>query len=245
LDFRYIHFYQDSVLPPDANFVADQAAKIFPGCKVDAIEGFAGHGGVDNFMQKCDGAKISEVKQPFEKQPKPEPGGVPLYDGFALQQLLRASISGNECDSDHVHIIITDLLTCTFDEADWRYHARPVICGTPSIISSSGIVEGPARPKEYYFQARPGLIDPKLVKKEYEGRFIDSGDPRLTSAALEYSLQALFFFITDGEPFCENENCRLFNAHWQEEIIRTIANPVFCTKHGEMLNKFNARRSRQ
>ena len=148
MDFRYVHFYQDSVLPPDANIIAGQAKRIFPGCRFDVREGFPEYWAVDNFGQICDAARISEVKQPFEKQPKTELRGVPLYDGFVLQQVLRTLISGNECDSEHVHIIITDLLTCTFDEDDWRYHDRPVICGMPSIVSLSGIVERTAKPKE-------------------------------------------------------------------------------------------------
>jgi hypothetical protein len=36
-----------------------------------------------------------------------------------------------------------------------RHHARPIICGSPIIISTASIVEGPARPKAYYFEQMP------------------------------------------------------------------------------------------
>ena len=43
-----------------------------------------------------------------------------MYDGFELQKILRYL---ND-DSEILHIIITNRLTCTFDERDGRYHAR-------------------------------------------------------------------------------------------------------------------------
>jgi hypothetical protein len=242
LDFRHIHIYQDSVSAIDANFVSSNVASIFPSCSVEVRGAFEKYWGADNLAQECEYARILDVKQPFEKQPKPDTGAALLYDGFVLQTLFRSAISDAELGSEHVHIIMTDRLTCTFDEDDWRYHARPVICGIPSIVSSAGIVEGPARPKEYYFMARPGFAGSDSAMKEFQGRFIDYGDPRASSAALEYCLQAIFFFIADGVPFCENRKCRLFNAHWQEDLVAVINNPTFCESHMQLLNKFNAAR---
>ena len=59
-------------------------------------------------------------------------------------------INENESNTDHVHIVFEDRLICTFSEEDWRYHARTIIAGNPSIISTAGIVEAPAKPKEWY-----------------------------------------------------------------------------------------------
>lgn len=241
MDFHYIHFYQND-LAIDTNSIANHVSSIFPHCSIDVREAFESRWGATDFAQECEHARIIDIKQLFEKQPKADTSSAPLYDGFVLQQLFRSAISGNERDSDHVHIVMTGMLTCTFDEDDWRYHARPVICGTPSIISSSGIVEGPARPKEYYYMARPGLVGLDSAAKAFRGRFIDYGDPMLNSAVLEYCIQAIFFFITDGEPFCEDKTCRLFNAHWQEDLMAVIANPAFCDTHSQLLNKFNAKR---
>ena len=242
MDLRYIHLYrEDSVSDLDADFIADKVAKIFPNYMVDIRQGFEAYWKVERFDEQCLRARITEPKQPFERQPRSANQGTTLYDGFELQQLFRTLVSDDELNWQHVHVVVTEMLACTFDEESWRYHARTVICGAPSIVSTSGIVEGPARPKEYYYLARPGLVDPQLLKK-FEGRFIDRRDSRLTPAVFVYVVQAIFFHLTDGEPFCEDEKCMMFNAHWQEELIAILQNPAFCPEHKDLLRKFNAKR---
>ena len=74
-----------------------------------------------------------------------------LYDGFMMQRLFETMINENESNTDHVHIVFEDRLILQFlSEEDWRYHARTIIAGNPSIISTTGIVEAPAKPKEWY-----------------------------------------------------------------------------------------------
>ena len=71
-------------------------------------------------------------------------------------------------------------------------------------------------------------------------RYLDYGDYRINIAAVGYALQALFFFITEGDPFCNDINCRLYNAHWQEELIRSqIQNDILCNEHSTLLKLFN------
>ena len=50
-----------------------------------------------------------------------------------------------------------------------------------------------------------------------------------------YLAQALFFYAT-GEPFCDNRNCRLFNAHRQEEMLlaQLHGGDDFCEYHERM-----------
>lgn len=182
-------------------------------------------------------ARIHDLKQPFEKQPRQASDMMLLYDGFVLQRILAELIPDRE--ASHLHIVLTDLLTCTFSEDDWRYHGRAVICGTPSIISTTGIVEAPARPKEFYLAQLGGVADIGKLKREFAGRFIDYGDPRMTKAAAVYALQVLFFFVNEGEPFCNNKKCLLYNAHWQEELLYIIEKDVLCANHKKMANKFN------
>lgn len=229
MDFRFIHVYSDD--SQLARAVANEIARIFPECRVDVRPPFPNH--------EIERARISDIKQPFEKQPEHvDDGMVPLYDGFVLQRLLAGFIP--DAERDHLHMIFSSLLTCTFSEDDWRYHGRAVVCGTPSIISTTGIVEAPAKPREFYL-AQYGLADIGSIKKKFAGRFIDYGDDRITAAAAVYALQAVFFFVTDGEPFCENRDCRLFNAHWQEELIHILEKPGLCAKHQDLANKFNKR----
>jgi hypothetical protein len=83
-----------------------------------------------------------------------------LYDGFMMQRLFETMINENESNIDHVHIVFEDRLICTFNEEDWRYHARTIVGGSPSIISTTGIVEAPAKPKEWYIkQMQLGTYD--------------------------------------------------------------------------------------
>jgi hypothetical protein len=168
-----------------------------------------------------------------------------LYDGFMMQRLFDTMINENESNTDHVHIVFEDRLMCTFSEEDWRYHARTIVVGVPSIISTTGIVEAPAKPKEWYrkqMQLATYGIDPDDESDETSNKekYLDYGDYRINFIAVGYVLQALFFFITEGDPFCSDSNCRLYNAHWQEELIHSqIQTESLCNEHATLLHKFN------
>ena len=173
-----------------------------------------------------------------------------LYDGFMMQRLLGTMIPENEATTEHVHVVIEDRLICTFSEQDWRYHARAVVCGVPAIISTTGIVEAPAKPKEWYvkqmqfsiYGINPDEENNEISnKKEFTGnKYLDYCDDRINLVTVGYVLQALFFFISNGDPFCKDRNCRLFDAHWQEELIHSqIENEKLCNKHASLLHQFN------
>ena len=153
------------------------------------------------------------------------------------------SIERSEHSFAHSHIVFTNQLIATWEEDDSRYHSRSSVYGFPSIISTAGIVEAPAKPREFYLMKQQyGIIgrdDLALTefKNKFEGRFIEYNDPRMTEVCKGYTAQALFFHIT-GEPFCEDKGCRLFNAHWQAELIHSqIESPYeFCEKHVNILH---------
>ncbi|MDQ3837593.1 MAG: hypothetical protein M3270_11785 [Thermoproteota archaeon] len=221
----------------DIKIVAEKIKKIFPRCNVDIRPLFV-------YETALEQAKIVDIKQPFEKQQNLEQYNsmlaIPLYDGFVMQRVFSELIPSEESDLEDVHIIFTSLLPCTFNEDDWRYHGRAAICGTPSIISTTGIVEALAKPREFYL-AQIGSVrtDNVNLKKKFAGRFIDYDDRRMiTAASINYALQAIFFFITDGEPFCNDKDCRLYNAHWQEELIHIIEKRTLCSNHKNLVNKF-------
>lgn len=162
-----------------------------------------------------------------------------LYEGLALKAIFSALIRRQESGLKHLHIIFTNQLLATFDEDDLRYHLRASIYGSPSIISTSGIVEAPAKPKEFYLKERLGM-DRQVLKKEFRGRFIDYDDKRLTEVIKGYILQAIFYRLS-GEPFCENKKCRLFNAHWQQELLQAqIKNKKeLCRRHRKAIFSTN------
>jgi hypothetical protein len=247
LDYpRFIHIYQIASSPVlDAKVVAEEINKILPSCNIDIRPPFK------HEEKMTEHAKISDIKQPFERQTNYKKDSkmmmsttttISLYDGFVIQKMLAEIIPIAEISLDHIHIIFTNLFMGTFSEDDWRYHARAVICGTPSIVSTTGIVEALAKPREFYLaQLFGGMTeDNDMPKKKFAGRFIDYDDEdKITAASINYALQAIFFFITSGEPFCNNKDCRLFNAHWQEDLIHIIKKGTLCSHHRKLANNLS------
>lgn len=183
-----------------------------------------------------------EIK--FEKDlvqnPSSDVSGV-LYDGYQLSKIFRELLPAGELDLSHLHVIFTNRLFGTWDENDNRYHARVSVYGFPSLISTSGIVEAPAKPKEFYREKRKlqslgqraGQLE--KLKKKFRGEFIEYDDERLTDVMKGYVMQALAYHLT-SDPFCDKEYCRLYNAHWQEEVIRAqLEPPEFCEEHEELI----------
>jgi len=164
-----------------------------------------------------------EYEKRYLHSPSSKPAGI-LYDGFRLENIFSGLIPEEYLNREHLHLVFTNQLFGTWDENDRRYHARTSVYGTPTIISTTGIVEAPAKPREFYLlrqrydilgKGDAGILE---LKKKFEGRFIDYDDDRLSEVVKGYCLQALFFHLT-GDPFCRDKNCRLYNAHWQEELI--------------------------
>jgi hypothetical protein len=157
-----------------------------------------------------------------------------LYDGQKLAAIYADVLPHEQLNVKHAHIVITNQLFGTWDDNDKRYHARVSVYGYPSVISTTGVVEAPARPREFYLKRQLG-VDPVQLKEEFRGRFIDYDDRRLTSIMKGYVAQALFFHLT-GNAFCQNKTCRLYNAHWQEDLIRAqLAGDDFCPEHAAFL----------
>ena len=206
---------------------------------------------LDGLARELAAARVSDLAHPLPQTEPPLPlvmferrqlgsperrvSGV-LYDGVRVQRILRTALPPKERSLAVVHIPFTSRLLGTFDEADRRYHARAIIVGYPSIISTSGLVEAPAKPREFYVAKRALRIETadaryESLKESFAGRFLDFDDPRLTQVARGYALQALFYQAT-GEPFCEDRDCVLFNAHWQEQMLHAqVEIGVLCGLH--------------
>lgn len=88
-------------------------------------------------------------------------------------------------------------------EADGRYHIHAAIHGLPSLISVQGMIEGPARPREYC--ALRGRLSEEEIFHGLGGKFLREGDPGLTEVMKGYVMQALFYHLT-GPPFCEEKS---------------------------------------
>jgi hypothetical protein len=106
-------------------------------------------------------------------------------------------------------------------------------------------VEAPAKPEGYYkVKARLsmalGAVPFEAAKEPFAGQFIDYDDPRLPEIAKGYALQAAMYHITK-EAFCDTASCRLFNAHWQRELIHAqIESGRLCARHAEVARRIRA-----
>jgi hypothetical protein len=170
-----------------------------------------------------------------------EPVGM-LYDAGLLARAYSRAIgigyTNDMLDPDLLHIIITYRLIGTFEKHDGRYHARTSYYAFPCIISTTGLVVAPAKPREYYFTKNlmGGGLSEEEILENIEGRYLDFDDERKTEVMKGYLLQALFYHAT-GNPFCEDPMCRLFNAHWQEDMLKAQlgGGKELCDSHEKML----------
>ena len=203
--------------------------------------------------EKIASTKIFNLKKPFQKytpsiediliesenKDMSNKEEMTLYDGIELNKIMREVIPVAENTLNTLHIIFTNKLTCTFDENDFRYHARAWVGSNPTIISTTGIIEAPAKPKQYYMDLMTNFSKESIeeVKKKYKGEFLEYKDIRLPEIIEGYLLQAIFYYET-GDAFCDNNQCRLFNAHWQKDLFNTqIENKKICKKHEDILTK--------
>lgn len=196
-------------------------------------------------------SRIQKLHVPFQRHmPLPEEveferntgsvksQSIVCYDGFELQNALGKLIPKEELSEDVFHIVFTNKLVCTYDYTDYRYHGRALIGSNPALISTTGIIEAPAKPREYYTEliahSRAG-INVDALKEKFRGTFLEYHDPRLSQIVQGYVLQAIFYYETQ-EAFCDRIDCRLYNAHWQKELLHSqIEVGKLCERHQDIL----------
>jgi hypothetical protein len=225
----FITYYLSNLTPELRRKEINKLAKLLAAIKVRTIE--------DSDMSSLPLRPEIEYEKRIISDPENKSFGI-LYDGFKIMSLFANLIPEFESTLLHCHIVFTNRLLATWDEWDLRYHLRVGVYGFPSIISTSGVVEAPAKPREFYLKRQIG-IDVNILKNEFRHRFIDYDDPRLSDVMKGYVMQAVFYHLT-GNPFCEDKTCRLYNAHWQEEIINSqIKNTKseFCNKHSRIIRE--------
>jgi len=192
---------------------------------------------IDFEKSVCENTKLMEKTIMVEDAERIE--DVVMYDGFEVQNIIYDIITKNNSDSNNLHIVFTNKLICTYDTADSRYHGRTIICSNPAIISTTGMIEAPARPREYYFEAikcKTQGLNMKDLKKNYSGKFLNYHDKRLSKIAEGYLLQAIFYYMT-GNAFCDSLDCRLNNAHWQKDLLYSqLEIGKLCNKHQALLD---------
>jgi len=192
---------------------------------------------IDFEKSVCKDTKLMEKTTMVEDAEKIE--DVVMYDGFELQNIIHDVITKSDSEQNNLHIVFTNRLICTYDTADNRYHGRTVICSNPAIVSTTGMIEAPARPREYYFEAmkyKMQGLDIQNIKKKYGEKFLDYHDKRLSKIAEGCLLQAIFYYTT-GDAFCDSLDCRLNNAHWQKDLLYSqLKIGKLCNKHQALLD---------
>ena len=107
------------------------------------------------------------------------------------------------------------------------------------------MIEAPAKPREYYLSLLTNMaqgLNIELIKNQFKGTYLEYHDPKLNDIIKGYALQALFYYIT-GDAFCELKECRLYNAHWQSELLYSqIQVGKLCNKHQQILDQIVSNR---
>ncbi len=212
---------------------------------------------LSDYASEIASIKIQQINQRIEPGQKPLYGEIEyekrrllgktkafglIYDGFHLSKIYSEVIPREKRRLSSVHIIFTNRLFATWDNNDKRYHLRTSVYSIPSTISTTGIIEAPAKPREYYLlkqQYQSLRRDLTELKDRFKERFIDYEDERLTEVAKGLAMQAVAYSLTSGDPFCDDKGCRLYNAHWQEELIFAQLESEYelCQRHAQLLKK--------
>lgn len=218
-----------------------------------------GEGRLSTLATSLARARVRDLEAPADGSTMPLPGEIEyerrrltnrqspvfgiLYDAYLLGDICREALGGGRSQGNRLNIIFTNQLIGTWDESDCRYHARTALLGMPALVSVSGLVEAPARSTGYYLARRSaealGLGEQEKLQliEAFADDCLDHDDARLTEVAKGYAAQAVAYRLT-GEPFCDDPGCRLFNAHWQSELLyaQMSGGSDFCIRHREMLS---------
>lgn len=183
--------------------------------------------------------RVADTRRPFWRQrgEGARAAGPPLYDGHELLAIALAVAGPGASRRGALHVMVTDLLVGTYDDADARYHARPVVASNPSILSTASAVWGPARSRRYYAEimaARAAGGDEGAIEAAHAGEHLVEGDARMAAAIEGYAMQAAAYALA-GEAFCADAGCCLYDAHWQSEVLSAVAPRRLCAGHAAAL----------
>ena len=164
-----------------------------------------------------------------------------VYDSAALQAVLKLLIPDEEQTQDRLHIMFTANFLGVWREDEAYLRLQATALGLPNLISTSGLVEALALPKQYHFMRQQAAIlgvDENLDELFAE-QTVGYGDPRLNEICKGYMLQALYYHMT-GETGCTDPQCRLHIVPTHVETLKTqvTGRPGLCERHREMLRQW-------
>lgn len=203
----------------------------------EIAEDFAGARVLSPYERETGNTMTGIVRYEQRALENPERAGGVIYDGFAVQRALYPH-AADSSDEDTLSVVLLDRVLGTWG-GDGRWHKRVAVLGRPTLVSVPGLYEAPAKPEEYYKEkskyAMAGGVPPReYLENKVEGDFLVEDDPRTTDALKGYVLAGCHYTET-GEAFCEDPDCRLYDAHRQEGVVRAqLREPEFCEDHAAM-----------
>ncbi|MCU4925057.1 hypothetical protein OB905_03525 [Halobacteria archaeon AArc-dxtr1] len=242
--------YRAPTTVADVDDIAAWLRERLPNTEVDVRDRFLDEHRTDDLAEQFAAAR---VQSPYERETgntmlgtvryeerlldDPQRGGGVLYDGTQIQRALNGAIPPSERDLQTLHVAALDRAIGTWGDHDGRWHKRVTVPGQPALVSVPGLYEAPAKPEAYYKEKQrhallSGDSPPReVLETQVDGEFLIEDDPRTTDALCGYVLQAVHYIET-GEAFCENAGCKLYNAHYHEELIDAqLREPAFCASH--------------
>jgi hypothetical protein len=228
-------FIQNYIVADDDQILKKQFAEMMAGCRLEDIQ--VKGSPVDN--NETVRVFFSAMELNLLEGIQPDRAKDFMYHGARLMDTFRRFLPEEEWTIHHIHLVFTDRLFFSWSDLDARYHARASMMGFPHLISMPGLVEAPARPREYYIKrhlyAASGL-DTDELEAEFAGQYLIYKDARTLEILKGYALQSIFYTLF-MEPFCDDPDCRLFNAHWQAELLNAQVDlGKLCDRHQKMLD---------
>ena len=231
---RFLSVYGDEVSESSSDSEARQSSS-----DGDLAEEFAEARVLSPYEKETGNTMLGIVRYEERALDHPERAGGVIYDGMAVQDVLRRRLPADERGLDHLHVPLLDRVVGTWGDHDGRWHKRVNVLGQPALVSVPGLYEAPAKPEQYYKEKQrhallSGDSPPReVLENEVEGEFLVEDDPCTTEALKGYVLQS-YHFLATGEDFCEADHCRLANPHRQPGVIEAqLEAPEFCDEHAE------------
>lgn len=198
----------------------------------------------DELARQLAGARAATLLQDDQQPIALPPDSADLeaaYVAQPLQAALRLLVPEDESGMDQLHILLcSDLLAEVSDQPSLRFGIAAL--GSPSIISTSGLVEAPRKPREYYFRRVQYLMlgaedHLEELAEQFADRTAGYGDPRINEMLKGYLLMAAIYRALGDGP-CTEPTCPLYAARTQTELLQAQTGPEsrLCPHHAEMLD---------
>ncbi len=164
------------------------------------------------------------------------------FVGRYLQAALRLLIPEEEAGTERLHCVFVPQLLADVDDFGTGRIGVGVL-GSPSLISTSGLIEAPRRPREYYFRrnhyAMLGAAEHiDVLAEQFAESTVDYGDPRINELLKGYLLMAVIYRATGDGP-CPDPDCPLHAAETQQQLLQVHVGDTgrICSRHRAMLDE--------